>query len=224
VRQAGRSIPARRATLDNHPVRTFALELHESEAAADPVTQLEAWFADALSAGVPLPEAAALATATPDGAPSVRIVLVKRREAGGFVFHSNYESRKARELAANPRGALVFYWEALGRQVRVEGPVARTSAQETAAYVRSRPHGSQLSALASPQSRRVASREELERRVARIAAAHEGRELPVPETWGGYRLVPQTVEFWQRRPDRLHDRLCYRRAEGGRWSIERLAP
>jgi pyridoxamine 5'-phosphate oxidase len=208
---------------DNSRVAKLALELTEDSADRDPLRQLTAWFEDAVAAGVPLPEAAALATATPDGVPAVRMVLVKRREQGGLVFHSSYESRKGRELEENPRAALVFYWEALGRQVRIEGPVERTTPAETSVYVRSRPRGSQLSALASPQSRPIAAREELEQRVAEIAAAHEGAELPLPETWGGFRLVPERLEFWQRRPDRLHDRLLYTRRDDG-WTVQRLAP
>jgi len=204
-------------------VSESALGLTEDDVDPDPVRQLGAWYEDALRAGVALPEAAALATATPEGVPSVRIVLVKRREAAGFVFHTNYESRKGRELEANPRGALVFYWEALGRQVRVEGRVERTTPEETIAYVRSRPRGSQLSALASPQSRPIQSRTRLEQETAALAAAYEGEELPLPETWGGFRLVPDSIEFWQRRTDRLHDRLLYSRRDGG-WRLERLAP
>jgi pyridoxamine 5'-phosphate oxidase len=198
--------------------------LHEAELDPDPLRQFEIWFEAAGRAGTPAPEAAALATASPAGHPSVRMVLVKRADERGFVFYTNYESRKGRELAANPRAALLFHWERVGRQVRVEGEVTRTSPEETAAYVRSRPRGSQLSALASPQSRVVPSREALEARVAELAARHVGAELPLPSGWGGFRVAPETIEFWQHGEDRLHDRLLYRREPGGGWLLERLAP
>lgn len=198
--------------------------LREDTVDPDPLRQFSAWFAQAAEAGVAAPEAAALATATADGAPSVRMVLVKRADERGFVFFSNYDSRKAGELAANPRAALLFYWGALGRQVRVEGAVERTTAAESAAYVRSRARGSQLSALASPQSRVIESRAVLEQRVAELAGAHPEGDLPLPGAWGGYRLAPETFEFWQNRADRLHDRLRYRPRPGGGWRLERLAP
>jgi pyridoxamine 5'-phosphate oxidase len=165
-----------------------------------------------------------VATATTDGAPSARIVLVKRADESGFVFYSNYESRKGRELAANPRAALLFHWDVLGRQVRIEGRVERTSPDESSAYVRSRERGSQLSALASPQSRTIDSRALLEQGVARLAATHRGAELPLPGAWGGFRLHPESFEFWQHREDRLHDRLLYTRRSDGDWRLERLAP
>lgn len=199
-------------------------QLHERDVDPDPIRQFTAWFDEASAAGEPAPEAAALATATPEGAPSARMVLVKRADADGFSFFTNYESRKGRELADNPRAALLFHWKALGRQVRVEGPVARTSAEESAAYIRTRSPGSQLSALASPQSRPVSSRAALEERVAQLRARYGDGELPVPAHWGGFRLVPETIEFWQNRADRLHDRLRYTRAPGGGWQLERLAP
>jgi pyridoxamine 5'-phosphate oxidase len=154
------------------------------------------------------------------------MVLVKRFDDAGFVLYSNYESRKGRELAGNPRAALLFYWDPLGRQVRIEGDVQRLSAAESGGYVRSRPRASQVSALASPQSRVIESREWLERRVADVDASYEGSELPLPDTWGGYRLIPEVFEFWQHREDRLHDRLRYVRVrEGGAaWERSRLAP
>jgi pyridoxamine 5'-phosphate oxidase len=204
-------------------VPDFAQPLREQDADSDPLRQFGDWFEQAARAGVRMPEAAAVATASADGAPSARMVLVKGFDERGFTFFSNYESRKGTELAENPRAALLFYWDPMGKQVRIEGPVERTSAQESAEYVRTRPRGSQLSALASPQSRPVAGRDVLERRVAELESRHPGDELPVPRWWGGYRLVPQSFEFWQHRDDRLHDRLRYTRRDG-EWTIERLAP
>jgi pyridoxamine 5'-phosphate oxidase len=164
-----------------------------------------------------------LATATPDGRPSARMVLLRGFDERGFVFFSNYESRKGAELAANPRASLVFWWGELERQVRIEGPVERTSRSESEAYFHSRPPGSQLSAAASPQSQVIDGRAVLEERVARLATSHRDGPVPLPEFWGGYRVVHEVVEFWQGRPNRLHDRLRYRRV-GDRWRIERLAP
>lgn len=202
----------------------FAQPLREQDADPDPLRQYATWFQQAAAAGLRAPEAAAVATATSDGAPSVRMVLVKETDVDGFVFYSNYTSRKGNELAANPRAAMLFYWDPLGRQVRIEGQVERISAAESAAYVHSRPRASQLSALASPQSAVIENREQLERWVAELAACYEGGELPIPDRWGGFRLVPETIEFWQHREDRLHDRLRYSRGQDGRWVIERLAP
>jgi pyridoxamine 5'-phosphate oxidase len=198
--------------------------LLETDADPDPLRQFLNWFAEALAADIDLPEAAALATADLVAAPSVRMVLVKQVDERGFVFFSNYESRKGRELATNPRVALLFHWQLLGRQVRIEGAAERTPAEESARYVRSRPRGSQLSALASPQSRPVESREVLEECVAELAARHVGADVPLPESWGGYRVSPESYEFWQHRADRLHDRLRYVPEPGGGWRIERLAP
>jgi pyridoxamine 5'-phosphate oxidase len=203
----------------------FAQPLREGEVDPDPFRQFSVWFDEARGSGIRMPEAAALATATPDGVPSVRMVLVKETAESGFAFYSNFESRKGEELAANPRAALLFYWDPLGRQVRIEGEVTRMSSAESAQYVRGRPRGSQLSALVSPQSRPVPSRDWLEQRVAELAAAHgSGSELPLPGTWGGFRLTAESFEFWQHREDRLHDRLLYTRSEDGRWQIQRLAP
>jgi pyridoxamine 5'-phosphate oxidase len=201
----------------------YGQPLLEQDLDQDPLRQFAVWFAQAEAEGIRMPEAAALATATPEAAPSLRMVLVKGFDERGFVFFSNYASRKGRELAANPHAALMFHWDALGRQVRIEGPVTRTSEAETAAYVRGRPRGSQLSALASPQSEVVADRAELERRVAELRQRHGEGELPLPSSWGGFRVAAEAIEFWQQRHDRLHDRLRYRRGADG-WLVERLAP
>jgi pyridoxamine 5'-phosphate oxidase len=201
----------------------FARPLREQDADTDPIRQFRLWFEDAGAAGVRAPEAAAVATATPDGAPSVRMVLVKRFDDDGFVFYSNHASRKGRELQANPRAALMFYWDPVGRQVRVEGDVRRMTAEQSAPYIRSRPRGSQLSALASPQSEVVQSRAWLEQRVAELTARSGDGDPPLPDAWGGFVISPRTIEFWQHREDRLHDRLLYTRADSG-WRIERLAP
>ncbi|MHB8691630.1 MAG: pyridoxamine 5'-phosphate oxidase [Solirubrobacteraceae bacterium] len=206
-------------------MQPYEQPLREADADPDPLAQFAAWFDAAAASDIRMPEAAALATATPDGLPSVRMVLIKGFDKRGFTFFTNYSSRKAAELDANPHGALMFYWDPLGRAVRIEGPVARTSAEESADYVRTRARGSQLSALASPQSEVVAGgRPELEQRVAGFEAEYAGRELPVPADWGGYRLKPSVFEFWQNREDRLHDRLRYIPASGGGWTIARLAP
>jgi pyridoxamine 5'-phosphate oxidase len=194
--------------------------LEERDMAADPLAQFRAWFAAARDAGVEAPEAMALATASPDGAPSLRMVLLKGVDERGFVFFSNYASRKGRELTANPRAALLFHWP--GRQVRVEGRTGRCDAEESAAYFAGRPLGSRLSAWASHQSEPVAGRGVLEARVEELRRRF-GDEVPPPPFWGGFRLAHETLEFWQHRDDRLHDRLRYRRAGDG-WTLERLAP
>jgi pyridoxamine 5'-phosphate oxidase len=191
-------------------------ELLEQDAAEDPLEQLRAWLA------VEPLEAVALATATPDGAPSVRMVLLKDVGERGLTFFTGYESRKGRELAANPRAALLLYWPSLGRQVRADGGVRRVDPAESDAYWVTRPAGSRVSAAASPQSRVVADRAELERLVAVVRERH-GDDPPRPDAWGGFRLEPDAWEFWQHRDDRLHDRLRYRR-EDGAWVRERLAP
>ena len=197
--------------------------LHRADLDADPIRQFDAWFQAAERAGIDAPEAAALATATADGRPSCRMVLVKAVDERGLVFYTNYDSRKGAELAANPRAALLFHWPALERQVRVEGPIARTTRAESVAYAHSRARSSQLSALASAQSREVGDRATLERRVAELDAAHPDGPLPVSDSWGGVRLAPERFEFWQGGPARLHDRFAYEPGDGG-WRIARLQP
>jgi pyridoxamine 5'-phosphate oxidase len=197
--------------------------LAEADVDADPVVQFGRWFEQAGQADLLEPHAMTLATATPDGRPSARMVLLRGFDERGFCFYTNYESRKAAELAANPWAALVFWWDKLERQVRIEGHIERTSRAESEAYFASRPPGSQLSAAASPQSRVIEDRAVLERRVAELATAMPDGRPPLPEFWGGYRLAHELVEFWQGRPNRLHDRLRYRRS-GNTWKLERLAP
>jgi pyridoxamine 5'-phosphate oxidase len=187
----------------------------------DPLRQFERWFEDA-RAGIPVPEAVALATATPDGRPSARMVLLKGADGRGFSFYTNSESRKGRELEENPRAALLFHWQPLGRQVRIEGSVERVPDDEAAAYFRTRPLGSRLAAWASPQSRPLADRAELERLYAEASSRHAG-EPQLPPHWGGYRLLPDAYEFWEHGDDRLHDRVRYERDAVG-WSRTRLAP
>jgi pyridoxamine 5'-phosphate oxidase len=195
--------------------------LDKTDVDPDPLRQFAAWFEEAGATGVRAPEATALATATADGHPSVRMVLLKGFDERGFVFFTGYESRKGTELAANPRAALLFYWDPLGRQVRIEGPVERVAQTESDAYFASRPRGAQISASVSPQSRVVESRATLEALAAELEA--RGGEIPRPPAWGGFRLSPETYEFWQHRANRLHDRLRYTPARDT-WKIERLAP
>lgn len=197
--------------------------LLEQDLARDPFRQFEKWFQEAQAAKLVEPNAMTLATSTRDGRPSARTVLLKSVDGRGFVFFSNYESRKGRELAENARAALVFPWLALERQVVVEGNVAKVSPEENETYFHSRPHGSQLGAWASPQSTLVPHRTALEEAFKAVERRYAGQPVPVPPYWGGYRLTPESVEFWQGRRSRLHDRLRYRRQPDG-WVIERLAP
>ncbi len=199
------------------------LSLTEGELDPDPIRQFHRWFEAATLSEIPEPNAMVLATASPAGRPSARIVLLRGYDERGFVFFTNYESRKGRELDANPHAALVFHWHDLERQIRVEGPVVRSSAEESDAYFQSRPAGSRLGAWASHQSEVIADREILEARIRALELEYADRPIPRPEHWGGYRVVPTVIEFWQGRPSRLHDRLRYTRSEGG-WLIERLSP
>jgi pyridoxamine 5'-phosphate oxidase len=198
--------------------------LNESDLHPDPIRQFQRWFDDLLATETHEPTAMTLATATPDGKPSARVVLLKGLDQRGFAFFTNYDSRKGRELDANPVAALVFYWPALERQVRVEGRVERVSEAESDAYFLSRPTGSQLGAWASRQSEVVPDRRAFEDRMPELERRFPGGEIPRPPFWGGYRVVPDAIEFWQGRPDRLHDRLRYRRREDGGWLVERLSP
>ena len=197
--------------------------LDEKTIDRDPIRQFQLWFNDAFAAGLPLPEAMTLATATPDGRPSARMVLLKQVDHDGFVFFTNYRSAKAEELDANPYAALVFYWAKLDRQVRVEGSVVKTSAQESCDYFKTRPRESQIGAWASAQSQAISSRDVLEQRARELEALYLDREVDCPEFWGGYRLKPERIEFWKSRVGRLHDRILYQRDANG-WSITRLAP
>ncbi|MER5935536.1 pyridoxamine 5'-phosphate oxidase [Streptomyces sp. NPDC002054] len=196
----------------------------EGSLAADPMEQFSRWFQDAVNAHVFEPNAMVVSTASADGRPSSRTVLLKQFDSRGFVFFTNYGSRKALEIAGNPFAALLFPWHPISRQVVVTGSVTRIGRDETASYFRSRPHGSQLGAWASDQSRVVASRDELDRRYAELADRYpEGEQVPVPPEWGGYRVEPEEIEFWQGHANRLHDRLHYVREAAG-WRLERLCP
>jgi pyridoxamine 5'-phosphate oxidase len=198
--------------------------LKESEADPNPIEQFRTWFDEVLTSNLHEPNAMVLATATVDGRPSARVVLLKGFDERGFVFYTNYEGRKGEELEANPHCALLFYWGELERQVRVEGRVRRVPDKESDAYFAGRPRGSQLGAWASEQSRPVGDRGALEHRLRELEAAYEGRDVPRPPFWGGYRVEPETIEFWQGRENRVHDRLVYRRSEDGGWRRGRLQP
>ena len=199
--------------------------LSDEEATDDPFPLFDRWFDDAKGAGLYLPENMSLATASPDGAPSSRQVLLKEWGPDqGFVFYTNYDSRKAAELDANPRAALLLHWATLHRQIRIEGRVERVSKEQSEAYHATRPRGSQIAAWASEQSAELGSREELEARFRKREEEFRGRDVPLPPFWGGYRVIPERIEFWQGRANRMHDRILYRKADDGGWTLTRLAP
>ncbi len=198
--------------------------LAETDLDRDPIKQFRSWLAQALAAQLPEPLAMTLATATAAGKPSARMVLLRGFDERGFVFFTNYESRKAQELQSNPQAALVIYWPELDRQIRIEGRVARVTPEESDAYFQSRARGSRLGAWASPQSQVISDREALDRRMQELSAEYQEKDVLRPPHWGGYRLTPESIEFWQGRDNRLHDRLRYRRLDSGGWLLERLAP
>jgi len=205
---------------------TYAREsLSEADVGPDPIVQFKHWFDQALDAQLIEPNAMALATVSPEGRPSARIVLLKEIDGSDFVFYTNYESRKGQDLAANPYAALVLYWAELERQVRIEGEVRKVSRAQSEAYFNTRPRGSQLGAWASRQSQVVGGKAELERKLAELEEQYQdSRLVPAPAFWGGFRVKPERIEFWQGRPDRLHDRLQYSLLADGSWRIDRLSP
>jgi pyridoxamine 5'-phosphate oxidase len=198
--------------------------LDETTVDRDPIKLFRNWFDAAVASGSRLPESMTLATATRNGKPAARVVLLKQVDGDGFVFYTNYRSAKAKELEENPQAALVFYWVGLDRQVRVEGRVERVSPAESDEYFKTRPRESQLGALASPQSEVIEGREVLENNLRKLEEDYRDREVERPAHWGGYRLKPERIEFWQNRPGRLHDRIAYDLQADGSWSIKRLAP
>lgn len=206
----------------NHQYNEDAID--EATVDRDPLQLFQRWLDEAKATGMHLPEAVTLATAASDGKPSARMVLLKGADERGFVFFTNYQSRKARELDSNAQAALVFYWPQLERQVRVEGKVERTSAAESDAYFKTRPRESKIGAVASPQSEVIASRAALQTKADELEKLYDGRDVDRPAHWGGYRLRPERIEFWKGRPGRLHDRISYERQDDGSWTIKRLAP
>ncbi|WP_426588958.1 pyridoxamine 5'-phosphate oxidase [Mucilaginibacter sp. R-33] len=201
-----------------------ASTLSENSTKGDPIKQFEQWFNEALEAKLHEPNAMTLSTATVTGKPSARIVLLKGFHTGGFIFFTNYLSRKGKEIAKNPQGALTFFWGGLERQVRIEGTIEKVSKEESEKYFHSRPKGSQVGAIVSPQSQEIESRDALEQKWNQLEAEYADKELPKPSYWGGYILNPQLVEFWQGRPSRMHDRILYKKTDKKTWKKVRLAP
>jgi pyridoxamine 5'-phosphate oxidase len=204
--------------------RPLTSVLSKKDVDPNPFKQFDRWFQEAVASVPTLPEAMALATTNGNGDTSIRTVLLKQVDESGFVFYTNYESRKARELAENSSAALAFHWRELERQICITGTVVKTSRQESESYFSTRPRMSQIAVHASKQSEVIQNRQELEDRFARLVSDFEGKEVPVPSYWGGYRLVPSAIEFWQNQRDRLHDRLLYTRQSDGKWLLERLSP
>jgi pyridoxamine 5'-phosphate oxidase len=206
-----------------YSLKGLLLGLHESVVDRDPLAQFDQWYGQARWTGLPMPDSFTLATVAPDGKPDARMLLLKGVDEKGFVFYTNYESRKADEIAKNPNATMVFHWNELFRQVRVEGRLEKVTAQESDAYFQSRLRGSRIGAWASKQSSVISNREELEAKVREIELRYKGQPIPCPPFWGGFRLIPERIEFWQGRPSRLHDRLCFVR-EGSGWKMLRLSP
>ena len=198
--------------------------LDERDLDVNPFKQFEKWFQEAIDTGIDLPDAMTLATATREGIPSARIVLLRGLDERGFVFYTDYESQKGREIAENPNAVIVFYWRELDRQVRITGQVSKVSRENSCNYFQSRPVDSRLAALASRQSEVIPNRKVLEKRFKQLATQYQDAEVPLPSNWGGYRLCPDMMEFWSGRPSRLHDRLRYTRQSDNDWRIERVSP
>jgi len=210
--------------IENLRVDYTAASLSESSTKADPIKQFELWFNEAQEAKVPEINAMTLSTATQDGRPSARVVLLKGIYETGFVFYTNYLSRKGKEITKNPVGALTFFWPSMERQIRIEGTIEKVSKEQSEKYFHSRPKSSQVGALASPQSQEIESRDVLEKKWSDLEAEYEGKEVPKPSYWGGYIVKPRMIEFWQGRPSRLHDRILYKKIDNKNWKKVRLAP